>query len=87
LLSRYGKEKPHPDPILAAIAKLHADKAKSISAGDRAIDIIASKAAGITSIACLWGSKLPSALTKSGADYIARTVPDFSSILKTYFGL
>ena len=49
--------KPHPAPMLKALELLGCSAAEAISFGDRVIDIQASNAAGIESVACFWGAK------------------------------
>lgn len=49
--------KPHPAPMLKALEYLGCSAAEAISFGDRVIDIQASNAAGIESVACFWGTK------------------------------
>lgn len=57
--------KPHPAPMLKALTLLKCDARKAISFGDRVIDIQASNAAGIESVACFWGTKERAELVKS----------------------
>lgn len=64
------KRKPEPDPIILALNKMKATPGKTLSFGDRDIDIIASRAAGVQSVACLWGAEDPKALRKTNPDYI-----------------
>lgn len=49
--------KPSPVGMFLAMQKLSSTATDAISFGDRAIDIIASNAAGIKSVACTWGTK------------------------------
>lgn len=49
--------KPHPAPIIKALQLLGTSANNTFSFGDRAIDIQASNAAGVPSVACLWGTK------------------------------
>ena len=57
--------KPHPAQMLRALELLGSSAKKAISFGDRVIDIQASHAAGIESIACFWGTKEKSDLLRS----------------------
>lgn len=79
--------KPHPEPIITAIQKLglNINSSKVISAGDRDIDIIASKEAGIRTIGCLWGADDRRSLINSRPDQLAETVTDFRRLLSDYF--
>ena len=58
--------KPHPAPMLKALELLGCDAKRAISFGDRVIDIQASNAAGIESVACFWGTKEKAELIKPG---------------------
>lgn len=58
--------KPHPTPMLKAIEMMGCEAKSAISFGDRVIDIQSSNAAGIESVACLWGTKGKVELVKSG---------------------
>ncbi|EIY18795.1 HAD hydrolase, family IA [Phocaeicola dorei CL02T00C15] len=58
--------KPHPAPMLKALEMMGVSAKETISFGDRAIDIQASNAAEIESVACFWGTKERSALLRSG---------------------
>ena len=49
--------KPHPAPMLKALELMGCRADEAISFGDRVIDIQASNAAGIESVACFWGTK------------------------------
>ncbi len=58
--------KPHPAPMFKALEMLGCDAKSAISFGDRVIDIQASNAAGIESVACFWGTKEKLELLRSG---------------------
>lgn len=58
--------KPAPAPMLKALELLGCSASEAISFGDRQIDIQASNAAGIESVACFWGTKEKSQLLASG---------------------
>lgn len=49
--------KPNPASMLKALELLDCDAEDAISFGDRVIDVDASNAAGIESVACFWGTK------------------------------
>lgn len=61
--------KPAPEPMLKALELLKESANNVISFGDRAIDIQASIAAGIESVACFWGTKEKEGLLQSGFKY------------------
>ena len=58
--------KPHPASMIKDLELLNCEPSKAISFGDRVIDIQASNAAGIESVACFWGTKERSELLHSG---------------------
>ncbi len=58
--------KPHPAQMLKALELMGVQAKETISFGDRAIDIQASNAAGIESVACFWGTKERKELLNSG---------------------
>lgn len=58
--------KPHPAQILKALELMGETAENAISFGDRAIDIQASNAAHVESVACFWGTKEKAALLRSG---------------------
>ncbi len=58
--------KPHPASMKKALELLQENAANAISFGDRVIDIQASNAAGIESVACFWGTTEKKELIASG---------------------
>lgn len=58
--------KPHPASMLKALELMGVKAKETVSFGDRVIDIQASNAAGIESVACFWGTKERSELLRSG---------------------
>lgn len=57
--------KPHPAQMLKALELMKELPNNVISFGDRVIDIEASNAAGIESVACFWGTKEKQLLLRS----------------------
>lgn len=54
----YAEKKPHPLPLLEAARTLGVDPATCVYVGDDERDVIAARAAGMPSIAVLWGYRL-----------------------------
>lgn len=77
------KRKPDPEAFLKALELLKAKPEETLSFGDRVIDIQASKAAGVRSVACLWGSAEVAQLVRSQPTYIANTPLEALTILKS----
>ena len=61
--------KPHPAQMNKALELMGEPASKVISFGDRVIDIQASNAAGIESVACFWGTKEKSEFLRSGYNH------------------
>lgn len=61
--------KPHPAQMLKALELMGVHAKDTISFGDRVIDIQASNAAGIESVACFWGTKERKELINSGYNH------------------
>ncbi len=68
--------KPSPAGMILAMQRMGTLPEDTISFGDRAIDIQASKAAGIKSIACTWGTKEAFLLRQSRPDVIISSASD-----------
>ena len=49
------RHKPHPDPILHALAQLDVEPDEAVYVGDSPFDVRAAKAAGVHAIAVTWG--------------------------------
>ena len=62
--------KPSPEPIVLALERLGATPERAVYVGDAPVDVAAGKAAGVTTVAVLWGAFSPAAL--------AAAVPDFT---------
>jgi phosphoglycolate phosphatase-like HAD superfamily hydrolase len=77
--------KPHPEPLSYAVNKFFPKAYKVISFGDRVIDMEASKAAGLISVACLWGSKEGEMLSISKPNYIVKLPNEAFKIIDKYF--
>ena len=68
--------KPAPQPMFKALELLNSRANDVVSFGDRAIDILASKSAGIKAIACTWGTKELPNLLASNPDVIINSVSE-----------
>ena len=49
------RHKPHPDPLLVALARLGVEPAAAAYVGDSPFDVGAAKAAGVFAVAADWG--------------------------------
>jgi phosphoglycolate phosphatase-like HAD superfamily hydrolase len=80
--SSTSRIKPFPDPMLKALEIFKLKNIEVISFGDRAIDILSSNAAGIKSVACLWGSNEKDILLQAKPTIIAKNPTDIINLIK-----
>jgi pyrophosphatase PpaX len=73
--------KPHPEPVLTAIARLGHDVADAVYVGDAPYDIEAGRAAGCGTVGVTWGVATAAVLAAAGADAIAATPAELAAIL------
>lgn len=74
--------KPHPAGMLKALELLGCSAEECISFGDRVIDIQASNAAGIESVACFWGTKEPHELLTSGYKHAIKKTSEILTLIR-----
>lgn len=60
--------KPHPEPLLEAVAKAGLSPGQAVYVGDSVHDMTAALTAGMRAIGALWGPFEPAALQRAGAD-------------------
>jgi len=75
------RHKPDPQPLLHAAAKGGLDAARTLYVGDSVHDMAAGKAAGMRTIAALWGPSEREELLAAGADEFAGTPADLLTII------
>ena len=73
--------KPHPAPMVKALEQLGKLASSVVSLGDRAIDIQASNAAGVESVACSWGTKEKLQLLNSKYNHLLTSPFDIINLL------
>ncbi|WNS42113.1 pyrophosphatase PpaX [Paenibacillus sp. MMS20-IR301] len=74
--------KPHPEPVLTAVANLGVDPGKTLMVGDSAVDILSAKAAGVRAAAVAWSLKGEDTLRKYEPDYIIHDMRDLYTIVE-----
>lgn len=74
--------KPHPSMIEAALADAGAEAAASMMIGDTSFDMAMAKAAGVTAIGVAWGYHGAEELLAAGADYIASSPFEITTLAK-----
>jgi pyrophosphatase PpaX len=68
--------KPNPEPILAALHRLSEDARAAAYVGDSRHDIVAARAAGVRSVAALWGPAPRVELENERPDFAANSITD-----------
>jgi pyrophosphatase PpaX len=77
-----SQAKPHPEPVLTAVANLGVDPARTLMVGDSAVDIQSAKAAGVRVAAVAWSLKGEEMLRKYNPDYIIHEMKDLYTIVE-----
>jgi len=75
-----GLHKPNPEPILAALEKLSESSESAVYVGDSRHDIVAARAAGVSSVAALWGPASRLELESERPDFMAESISDLLEI-------
>lgn len=74
--------KPHPEPVLTAVANLGVDPARTLMVGDSAVDIQSAKAAGVRVAGVAWSLKGEDVLRTYEPDYIIHEMTDLYTIVE-----
>ena len=76
------RQKPHPEPLLRALAQLDARASTAAYVGDSPFDIQAAKAGGLTAIAATWGRIHDrDRLEREEPDHIVETPEELRAVL------
>jgi pyrophosphatase PpaX len=76
------RHKPHPEPVLLALARLSREPAEAVFVGDSVHDIEAGKAAGVTTIGALWGPFTRADLEPSRPSHFLESIADLPQLLE-----
>lgn len=74
------RHKPHPEPILAALQRLSEPSQNAAYVGDSRHDIVAARAAGVSTVAALWGPAPRMELERERPDFTAESIRDLLEI-------
>ncbi|WP_238650510.1 pyrophosphatase PpaX [Paenibacillus piscarius] len=74
--------KPHPEPVLMAVANLGVDPARTLMVGDSAVDIQSAQAAGVRVAGVAWSLKGEDVLRTYEPDYIIHDMKDLYTIVE-----
>jgi pyrophosphatase PpaX len=76
------RQKPHPEPLLRALAQLSAHATTAAYVGDSPFDIQAAKAGGLTAIAVTWGRiHNRERLEQEEPDHVVETTEELRGVL------
>nr|WP_300143358.1 HAD-IA family hydrolase [Propionicimonas sp.] len=73
--------KPDPEPLLLALDRIGGRPEQAAYVGDAVVDVMAAKAAGMTSIAVSWGAASRATLAAAEPDHLVDTVAGLASLL------
>lgn len=75
------RHKPHPEPVLLALERLGYEAGDAVFVGDSVHDMLAGNAAGVTTIAALWGPFSREDLAASRPAYYLERMADLPVLL------
>jgi pyrophosphatase PpaX len=76
------RHKPHPEPLLRALAQLGADTKSAAYVGDSPFDMQAAKAGGLTAIAVTWGRiHTRERLEQEAPDHVVNSTEELRAVL------
>ena len=75
--------KPHPEPVLKALAQLSADPATTLFVGDSIHDLHSGRAAGVLTGAALWGPFSRAELEAAAPDYWFNDVAEMARVVRS----
>ncbi|HET7399963.1 MAG TPA: HAD-IA family hydrolase [Intrasporangium sp.] len=73
--------KPEPAPLLLAVERLGGDPGRAAYVGDAVVDVLAGKAAGMSTVAVTWGAGRADALAAAEPDAMAADAAELRRIL------
>jgi pyrophosphatase PpaX len=82
-LEATGRHKPDPAPVLHALERLGARPDDAVFVGDSPHDVLAGNAAGVATVATLWGPFSREELARAGPRAWAERVEDLVGVLET----
>lgn len=77
-----SNHKPHPEAIMVALQRLNCRPQEAVMVGDSPYDVLAGRAAGVTTIAALWGQFNPEEVLAAGPDFSCSSVQELYQLLQ-----
>ena len=74
--------KPHPEPVLLALERLGRPPAEGLFVGDSVVDVQAGHAAGVTTVAALWGATAGEVLLAQSPHHALRDVRELPALVE-----
>jgi pyrophosphatase PpaX len=74
------RHKPRPEPVLKALEKLDVVPSLAAYVGDSRHDLAAGRAAGVRTVAALWGPSTRESLERERPDFTAESISDLLNI-------
>ena len=75
------RHKPHPEPVLTALRRLGYEPDEAVFVGDSVHDVAAGNAAGVTTIAALWGPFSREQLAEADPDKFLERITELPQLL------
>ncbi|HET7551071.1 MAG TPA: HAD-IA family hydrolase [Gemmatimonadaceae bacterium] len=75
------RHKPNPEPVLLALELLGYSPSEAVFLGDSPHDIRAGNAAGVTTVAALWGPFPRAVLEAASPDYLIEHIREFPALI------
>lgn len=77
--------KPHAEPLLTAAQLFGLNPTEIVAVGDRHDDVVAAKAAGMRSVAALWGCSAIKHIREAKADHECSSVEELATLIPHLF--
>ncbi len=81
-----ARSKPHPEPVLLALDRLGRRAAEALMVGDSPHDLAAARAAGVRTVAALWGACARDVLEAAGPDHVLEDISALPALLERLEG-
>jgi pyrophosphatase PpaX len=75
-----SRHKPAPDPILKALDSLNASAVSSAYVGDSPHDLVAGRAAGVRTVAAMWGPGCREDIERENPDFVVHSASELLDI-------
>jgi pyrophosphatase PpaX len=76
-----ARHKPHPEPVLTALDRLEYEPHEAVFVGDSVHDVEAGNAAGVLTVAALWGPFSRDQLAVASPDHFVERIGDLVQLL------